>query len=574
MSWLLWNSLTAAVLALLVALACRTFRPRPALAHLLWLAVLVKLVCPSVLSIELPAEPTAPRVVDLAAPLRPAPAPETPATSWTGLFVWLWLAGSAGMLGLYGLSALRMRRLVRDSDAPSEEVRNELARVAATYGVAVPRTVVSARCASPFLWTLGRLHLVLPKDLGQQRGRTALLAHELAHVRRGDPWVARLEAAIAVVLWWHPLFWVVRAEMREQAELACDAWALWAAPEARLQYADALIASLERESTDPALSVLAARPSARAAFERRLKMILNETVPYRLTGRTLAPLCALTLGLLAVPTLAQGQKKPAPTEIRVNGKPVSELSAKERAALLEALQRRDTTEEVRESRPELVRGRPLVVRSEPAVIEGHPLVVGRRLEPGEKLDALDSTIGSLLSGVGELAISEIRKDPDLKQLGITKDLELVIRGALGNEDVSRGLQSLVSKAMKHALVEVREELRSDPDLKELGIETDVEHLVEGFLAPGSGSSFHKAIGGIVQKALGSALRSEDADTTPRPMVKGKRLKLQPVEVEGEPLERIEVRGEPLEIEVKVKEVEGEPLPPKTKAKAKRRVEIR
>ena len=54
----------------------------------------------------------------------------------------------------------------------------------------------------------------------------AIIAHELAHIRRGDHWVAWLELAAGVVWWWNPLFWFTRKRLRESAEMACDALAI------------------------------------------------------------------------------------------------------------------------------------------------------------------------------------------------------------------------------------------------------------------------------------------------------------------------------------------------------------
>ena len=74
------------------------------------------------------------------------------------------------------------------------------------------------------------------------RGRwPAILAHELAHLRRLDPWVRRLELLAGLVWWWNPLYWLTRRRLDFEAELACDAWVLWALPDDRLAYAESLI---------------------------------------------------------------------------------------------------------------------------------------------------------------------------------------------------------------------------------------------------------------------------------------------------------------------------------------------
>ena len=47
LEWLVQNTLAAAVLAVVVLIACRLHRFRPAIEHLLWLVVLLKLLTPA-----------------------------------------------------------------------------------------------------------------------------------------------------------------------------------------------------------------------------------------------------------------------------------------------------------------------------------------------------------------------------------------------------------------------------------------------------------------------------------------------------------------------------------------------
>src|ERR1700730_10310003 len=62
--WLAQNVVIGAILAVLVAVACRVCRFRPAVRHALWLIVLVKLVAPPLLPWSWPvAEPRVPAPV-------------------------------------------------------------------------------------------------------------------------------------------------------------------------------------------------------------------------------------------------------------------------------------------------------------------------------------------------------------------------------------------------------------------------------------------------------------------------------------------------------------------------------
>lgn len=76
-----------------------------------------------------------------------------------------------------------------------------------------------------------------------------IIAHELAHLRRKDHLVAWIEAAAGALLWWHPLVHLAGREVRRHAELACDAWAVAIAPECRRAYAAALLGVAERLSS-------------------------------------------------------------------------------------------------------------------------------------------------------------------------------------------------------------------------------------------------------------------------------------------------------------------------------------
>ena len=48
--WMVQNSITVAVILPLVMIGCRLFRERPAVQHLLWLVVLLKLVTPPIVT--------------------------------------------------------------------------------------------------------------------------------------------------------------------------------------------------------------------------------------------------------------------------------------------------------------------------------------------------------------------------------------------------------------------------------------------------------------------------------------------------------------------------------------------
>jgi type II secretory pathway component GspD/PulD (secretin) len=70
---------------------------------------------------------------------------------------------------------------------------------------------------------------------------TALLAHELAHVRRHDYLVNVAQTVVETVLFYHPAVWFVSERMRQEREHCCDDVAVAAAGD-RVGYAQALAA--------------------------------------------------------------------------------------------------------------------------------------------------------------------------------------------------------------------------------------------------------------------------------------------------------------------------------------------
>ena len=126
----------------------------------------------------------------------------------------------------------------------------------------IPTTWLVPGRIPPMLWTLGgRARLLVPAELWpglSESQQTALIAHELAHLKRKDHWIRWLDLAVTGLYWWHPVVWWARRGLREAEEQCCDAWAVWAMPRGSRSYASALLAALEFVSGAPTAGVAAA----------------------------------------------------------------------------------------------------------------------------------------------------------------------------------------------------------------------------------------------------------------------------------------------------------------------------
>jgi beta-lactamase regulating signal transducer with metallopeptidase domain len=227
----------------------------------------------------------------------------------------IWGLGSALAALLCAWRVARFEGRIRGGRPAPEWLQRELDLQSRRLGVRVPSLTVVSGIGTPLVWCLGRARLVVParllETLDRERWR-GVLVHELAHLKRGDAWVGRALVLAELIWWWNPLFWLVRARLENEAELACDAWVVAACPEGRRSYAEALIdvcALMSRRGSRSSLTVMPAlgvgMGGAGRFFERRLKMILwGEPDHDRGQGVRLA---ALLLAALALPSWTQGQ---------------------------------------------------------------------------------------------------------------------------------------------------------------------------------------------------------------------------------------------------------------------------
>jgi bla regulator protein blaR1 len=226
-----------------------------------------------------------------------------------GAILMVWLIVSLAVGAAQTIRIIRFRRLLEGALPAPDDLIEEAQRISLRLGVRRPELLVVPNLVTPMLWCLGRSKLLLPERLLESlpldhwRG---ILMHELAHLKRGDHWVSRLELAAGLIWWWNPLYWLTRSRLDAEAELACDAWVVWALPKDRLAYAEVLF--------DICATLSLARPPAPALgvtgsgrfFERRLTMILHDHVPCR--PSPLSVLAACLLALFALPSWSAAQR--------------------------------------------------------------------------------------------------------------------------------------------------------------------------------------------------------------------------------------------------------------------------
>jgi beta-lactamase regulating signal transducer with metallopeptidase domain len=403
------NAVMASVLALLAAVVCRFCR-KPALAHALWLLVLLKLIVPPLWKVPVSdsfshlfpqssapamervavppeaepahADPTShppaahkavaptpllvesgalPSItgpiasrhasgIDASSPLatadveplldpiteplvpsseiwRPGPAIQPwhpPLPSMTSALVGFWAGGSCVCTFIIIGRLLRFQRLLSYAVPATHSAQRRADSLARRMGTSAPGVWFIPGTVCPMLYALGRKpRLLIPEALWDRlddNQQSALLVHELAHLRRGDHRVRMLELLVTILYWWNPVAWWARRELREAEEQCCDAWVVWLMPGSARHYASALLEAVEFVSQDgdhknirprPAVPLLASGMGEFHRLRRRLIMIKTMRVTRKLTGFGMTSMLGLAGLLLPMaPTWAQ-QATPA-----------------------------------------------------------------------------------------------------------------------------------------------------------------------------------------------------------------------------------------------------------------------
>ena len=192
----------------------------------LWALVAVRLLVPvlpsspvgvvpsthveQVIETIVPPTPSAPKT-----PSMPSAAPPSTDTALVGTEakapVWsvsqtlfgVWAVGAAAMLTYAIVSTVRLSRRMREATKWQD------------------RVFQSERCDSPFVLGWIRPRIYIPYGLSEEE-RDFVLAHERAHLRRGDHLIKPFGFLLLSVYWFQPLLWVAYVCLCRDIEAACD----------------------------------------------------------------------------------------------------------------------------------------------------------------------------------------------------------------------------------------------------------------------------------------------------------------------------------------------------------------
>ncbi len=174
--------------------------------------------------IALVGEPFASPADIAAGPMQTA----APESSWWPLAaVIVWAFGCAAVLVTWLVRWRHAARVARQAQPlHSGRAYDTLRRVQALAGVRAPIALAASHGSfEPCVFGIRRPLLLWPGAIDEQlndRHVEAVVAHEVAHVRRHDNATALVHMVVAAVFWFHPLVWWIGTRLIVERERACD----------------------------------------------------------------------------------------------------------------------------------------------------------------------------------------------------------------------------------------------------------------------------------------------------------------------------------------------------------------
>jgi beta-lactamase regulating signal transducer with metallopeptidase domain len=235
----------------------------------------------------------------------PHPQPVARSFSIPSAAATIWLSGSVLLCGIaIGRNSLMNQRLRRTAQPISDDYVPSIAQLSQRMGLRQPALVQQTSAdIGPIVIGVWRPTVYIPTFLLDRLTPPqceAMLAHELAHLRRRDTWTATLQFVAQCVWWFHPAVWWMNFQITRQRERCCDEEVVVSLPGKRSDYARLLVTVLEaNHRLEPSWMCPAVRPVE--LTRRRLEEIMSRKNMMYARSPRWAWLIAALLALVVLP---------------------------------------------------------------------------------------------------------------------------------------------------------------------------------------------------------------------------------------------------------------------------------
>lgn len=239
------------------------------------------------------------------------------ALNWRAWLMFLHLAGAALLASWTAWQFWLLRRVVIRSrpitTGPYHEQLLCLARQLKIWRT--PRLLESPEAVSPMAVGTWRPTVVIPARVlanSSAGDLQTVLAHELAHLRRGDVWINWLRIVLVTAWWFHPVVWLVSRALRRVHEDCCDDLLLVDGLTSDADYCQTLLRVASQISGGASAGMALGMAHRLHPLGDRLLRIMDRAVRRR-SRLSLGGLCLLVpLATLLLPGLSRRPVRAAP----------------------------------------------------------------------------------------------------------------------------------------------------------------------------------------------------------------------------------------------------------------------
>lgn len=251
------------------------------------------------------------------------------------------------------VGAIRLRKVSKRSLAADQSILDLWSEVSGCRGCYV-RLLVSDEIRTPMLFGCRKHVILLPTSIvaGDPSSLRFCLEHEWSHLRCRDLTKWHLVNLCQLFLWYQPLFWSLRRELRLCQDLVADDHATGSLTNqlARVEYSELLL-SIAKQTIHPTMAGGMAFYDRSSHLARRIKMLLSNRRSFRnQSTRTFCWFAGLALLLLSM-AISSVRLSPLQAQESVSGKS-SGISVDEDASAVSG-----QSDDVDEANTKIVRGK-------------------------------------------------------------------------------------------------------------------------------------------------------------------------------------------------------------------------
>jgi beta-lactamase regulating signal transducer with metallopeptidase domain/protocatechuate 3,4-dioxygenase beta subunit len=227
---------------------------------------------------ELAPMPMEPADMPLASSLPPI-TPQKRPWNWKLALLSIHVSSMALVAGWLAVQWLRLRQLQRSArETSDEQIRQRFAILVQQLGLRRSvRLLIGPNDTVPCSFGLLRPVVVVPNTLIAEPSEDLdrVLAHELAHHRRGDLWVNVAQLGLFIVWWFNPLYWLLHRSLRTVREDCCDDLLLAKGIASPGDYCDTILrVASDQKSTGP-LAIASSMADYPHPLEKRFRRIMD-----------------------------------------------------------------------------------------------------------------------------------------------------------------------------------------------------------------------------------------------------------------------------------------------------------